>query len=78
MPAGTRVRALDLEQKLESLDIDEGIRIQSGRRKMFVNRRASGDFVVQLGGDSFRYLSTAGQVAKLVSATFRTYDAWAY
>jgi hypothetical protein len=80
MPAGTRVRTSELAKRLESLDIDEGVRIHSGGRaqKMFVNRRASGGFVVQLGDSSFYYLSTAGQVAKLARETFRTYSAWAY
>lgn len=69
MPAGTKVKASELVEKLESLDIDEGVRIESGRRKMFVNKRASGIYVAQLGSD-FCYLQTASQVTKLVGITF--------
>ena len=75
MPAGTKVS--NLVQKLESLDIDEGIRVESRRAKMFVNRSPSSSFIVQ-SSDAFHYLDTAGQVAKLVRMTFKSYSAWAY
>jgi hypothetical protein len=77
MPAGTKVKASELVEKLESLDIDEGVRIESGRRKMFVNRRPSGIYVAQLDSD-FCYLQTASQVTKLVRITFGKFSVWAY
>lgn len=79
MAAGAKIKASELAKKLGALDIDEGVRIESGSRRMFVNRRPSGTYVVQLGdSEDFRYLETAAQVATLVRMTFRKYDAWAY
>ncbi|WP_337862578.1 hypothetical protein [Nitrososphaera sp.] len=47
----TRIGQDELLKKLESLDIDEGIRVElGGGRKMFVNRSPSGTFVVQFAG----------------------------
>ncbi|MGI0020241.1 MAG: hypothetical protein ACREAY_07200 [Nitrososphaera sp.] len=75
MPAGTRIA--NLVQKLDSLDFDEGVRVESRGKKMFVNRSPSGAFIVQ-SGDTFHYIGTAGQVARLVKTTFNSYSAWAY
>ncbi|MEO9364461.1 MAG: hypothetical protein ABI348_11225 [Nitrososphaera sp.] len=70
MPVGARIRHGGLEKVLSSLDLDEGVRIESaGKKKMFVNRSASGAFVVQVG-DDFYYLDSASQVAKLVEKIF--------
>jgi len=45
---------------------------------MFVNRNASGIFVVQFGGD-FKYLGSAKQVLSLIKSKFGTKcAAWAY
>jgi hypothetical protein len=79
LPAGTRVKQGELLEKLESLDIDEGIRIESGGDKIFVNKSPSGTFVMQFGdSEDFRYPDSAEQVAKLVRTTFQKYEAWAY
>lgn len=79
LPAGTRVKQGELLERLESLDIDEGIRIESGRNKAFINKSPSGTYVVQFGdSEDFRYIDSAEQMAKLVKATFRKYEAWAY
>jgi hypothetical protein len=77
MPAGTKVNPGDLAKKLESLDIDEGIRIESGGKKLFVNRSPSGTFVIQ-SGNEFHYLETATQVTRFIRSTFKNYSAWAY
>lgn len=77
MPAGTKVNPGDLAKKLESLDIDEGIRIESGKNKVFVNRSPSGTFVIQ-SADEFHYIGTAAQVTRFVRSTFKNYSAWAY
>jgi hypothetical protein len=79
LSAGSRVKQGKLLKKLESLDIDEGIRIESGRNKAFINKNPSGTYVVQFGdSEDFRYLKSAGQVARLIKITFRKYEAWAY
>lgn len=78
MPAGTRVRPHDLAKKLKSLDIDEGLRIESKGYEMFVNRAPSGTFVVQSCDGAFYYLDRAAKVAKLVKITFKDYySPWA-
>ena len=80
MPAGTQVRPGDLAKKLESLDIDEGIRIESGKNKLFVNKSPSGTFVVQFGNsDDFRYLDSARQVVYLAKKSLgKGIIAWIY
>ena len=44
-----QIKERDLPKRLASLDLDEGIRIegQSQTAKIFINRNASGNFVVQ-------------------------------
>jgi hypothetical protein len=83
MPAGTRIKQGGLENVLSSLDIDEGVRIESGgkknEKKMFVNRSTSGIFVVQVGEEEFYYLDSAAQVIKIADKIFgKKYSAWAY
>ncbi len=78
MPRGTRIRAGELASRLAALDIDEGIRIENAGDKMFVNRNASGVFVVQYGSD-FQYLESARQVVNAIKAKFRSkYALWVY
>jgi hypothetical protein len=78
MPRGTRIKAGELADRLAALDIDEGIRIEKAGGKMFVNRNASGIFVVQFGSD-FQYLGSAKQVISLIKSRFgRRCTAWAY
>lgn len=78
MPGGTRIKAGELADRLAALDIDEGIRIEKAGGKMFVNRNASGIFVVQFGSD-FQYLCSAKQVTSLIKSKFgRRCTAWAY
>jgi hypothetical protein len=78
MPRGTRFRAGELAGRLAALDIDEGIRIENAGDKMFVNRNASGVFVVQHGSD-FQYLESARQVVKTIKSRFGSkYSLWIY
>lgn len=77
MPVGTRLKQGELVRVLSSLDVDEGVRIEGKSGKMFVNKSASGTFVVQVG-EEFHYLDSAAQVVKLASKVFRKYSAWAY
>lgn len=81
MPVGTRIKQGDLEKALSSLDIDEGVRIESAgkEKKMFVNRSTSGIFVVQVGEEEFDYLDSAAQVINLAGKIFgKKYSARAY
>jgi hypothetical protein len=76
----TRQPGSDLISLLKSLDIDEGIRIEStiNKRMLFVNRKASGYFIVQEYGPmddsssngNTRLLSNAQKVAKLIHRRF--------
>jgi hypothetical protein len=77
MPRGTRIRTGELAGRLATLDVDEGIRIEGAGKKMFVNRSASGIFVVQLGND-FQHFESARQVLAAIKSSFGRYAAWAY
>jgi hypothetical protein len=70
-----------LIKKLLTLDIDEGVRIESPiqGKKMFVNKNASGIFVVQLViknkscdyDKDVRYFDSVEQVLEFVNLTFQ-------
>lgn len=78
MPRGTRIKTGELAGRVEALDIDEGIRIENGADKMFVNRNASGSFVVQ-SGNEFQYLESTNQVIKAIKSKFGSkYALWLY
>lgn len=78
MPRGTRIKTGELAGRLAALDIDEGIRIEKTGSKLFVNRNASGVFVVQFGTD-FQYFDSAKQVISMVKSKFGgRCTAWAY
>jgi hypothetical protein len=71
-----------LAKKLQTLDIDEGLRIEETSvrvKKIFVNKNASGIFVVQLavndkchngGNDDIKYFDWAEQVIEYVNSHF--------
>jgi hypothetical protein len=73
-----------LAKKLQTLDIDEGLRIEEStvrvkKIKIFVNKNASGIFVVQLvvndkyhngGNDNIKYFDSAEQVVEYVNLYF--------
>ena len=64
MPRGSRIKPGGLAAALALLDIDEGVRLERGKRKMFVNRNPSGAFVVQLGdSQDFAHFKSARHVA---------------
>ena len=78
MPRGNRIKASELAGRLATLDVDEGIRIENAGRKMFVNKNASGVFVLQ-SGNEFLYLDSAKQVLSAMKSKFRgKYTVWAY
>jgi hypothetical protein len=73
-----------LAKKLLTLDIDEGIRIESSiqRKRIFVNKNASDVFVVQLVVDSnnnssdydnndIRYFNSTDEVIEFVNSHFQ-------
>ena len=73
-----------LAKKLQTLDIDEGVRIEESSiqgKKIFVNKNASGTFVVQLAinnqkpsgiydNNDIKYFDSAEQVIELVNSQF--------
>ena len=77
MPVGSKLKQNELVRALSLLDVDEGIRLEGKSGKMFVNRSASGTFVVQVEKE-FHYLDSAAQVVKLADKTFGKYSVWAY
>jgi len=65
VPGGIKIKHAELKSRLDNLDIDEGIRIENKGKKFFINRRASGDYVVQ-DGNEFHYLDNARQVIAVI------------
>ena len=74
-------RQKELAEKLISLDIDEGIRIeqQSQRKKLFINRNACGNFVTQFVNkekdenseiNNIQYFSSEAEVLEFVKSRF--------
>jgi hypothetical protein len=66
-----------LANKLLTLDIDEGIRIESSipKKKIFINKTASGIFVVELitrntVNSDIRYFDFVNDVVKFVKSSF--------
>ena len=73
-----------LAKKLQTLDIDEGVRIEESSiqaKKIFVNKNASGIFVVQLAvnnqksfaiydNNDIKYFDSADQVIEFVNSRF--------
>ncbi len=83
-----QINEKDFSNKLISLDLDEGIRIEGGRRKIFINRNACDNFVVQLVGNmdasddnnlDIKYFYSADDVFKFVKSTFdENFTIWQY
>lgn len=79
MPIASRIRMDQLVKKLESLDIDEGLRIESENKKMFINRSLSGVFLVQFGDSKeLHYLDSASQVFRLAKSLGTKLHIWTY
>ena len=76
-----QIKERDLLKRFASLDLDEGIRIegQSQVPKIFINRNASGNFVVQfvdnmdslnISTNNIKYFYSTAEVLKFVKSTF--------
>jgi hypothetical protein len=76
-----RSKERELTKQLISLDLDEGIRIeqQSQRKKLFINRNACGNFVLQFVDEeknqnseisNIRYFSSEADVLEFVKSRF--------
>lgn len=74
-------REKKLAEKLISLDLDEGIRIEqkSPRKKLFINRNACGNFVTQFVDkeknenseiNNIQYFSSDAEVLEFVKSKF--------
>ena len=70
----------ELKMKIKTLDSDEGIKIDSGRRtKIFLNRRPSGFYVVEIVGENnsnmehpsenIRFIQNINEIIALVEET---------
>ena len=72
-------KSKELANKLLTLDIDEGIRIESStQQKIFINRNALGIFVVQLttnnkasDDNNIRYFGFVNEVVQFVKSSFK-------
>jgi hypothetical protein len=73
-----KVKKRNLTNKLLSLDIDEGLRIESSVHgiRLFINKSASGTFVLN---NNFVYFDSAEEVIKLIKIKFgRNFSVWSY
>lgn len=83
MSRGTAFQPGELEFKLKILDIDEGIRVEAASDgkvdKLFINRRASGEYVIQ-HFDNFFYTFKRAEVRKIIMSTLpgSKITFWAY
>jgi hypothetical protein len=90
MVYSNKVKTRNLTSKLLSLDIDEGLRIESSVHhiRLFINKSASGTFVLQLcnnkddkenRNNNFVYFDSAEEVIKLIKMKFgRNFSVWSY
>ncbi len=69
-----------LADKIRTLDIDEGIRIEYSKGKLFINKNASGIYVVQFDDkNNFRYFDSQNQAYNFVKSKIHTKgSAWIY
>jgi hypothetical protein len=85
-----KVMKRNLKNKLLSLDIDEGLRLESSVLgiRLFINKSASGTFVLQFcnnkvdkenRNNNFVYFDSAEEVIKLIKIKFgRNFSVWSY
>jgi hypothetical protein len=90
MVYSNKVKTRDLTSTLLSLDTDEGVRIESSVRgiRLFINRSASGTFVLQFcnkkddkenRNNNFVYFDSVEEVIKLIKIKFgRNFSVWSY
>lgn len=85
----SKVKTKDLIRKLLSLDIDEGLRIENKTHniRLFINKNASGLFVLQLcnhkddkeNNNNFFYFDSDEEVIKFIKNKFeRNFSIWSY
>jgi hypothetical protein len=85
----SKVKTKDLIRKLLSLDIDEGLRIENKTHNigLFINKNASGLFVLQLcnhkddkeNNNNFFYFDSDEEVIKFIKNKFeRNFSIWSY
>jgi hypothetical protein len=88
-----KVKTRDLLRELLSLDIDEGLRIESSSKdtRLFINKSASATFVLQLcnnkdekensnnNNNNFVYFDSAEELIKYIKIKFgRNFSIWSY
>lgn len=91
MVYSNKVKTRNLTNKLLSLDIDEGLRVESSVHgiRLFINKSASGTFVLQFcnnnkddkenRNNNFVYFDSAEEVIKLIKIKFgRNFSVWSY
>lgn len=69
-----KIDSKDLVSQLNSLDLDDGVRIVGKKKKMFINKAALGEFVMQIefnGNEIICYRKSTSSVIRLVNATFK-------
>lgn len=70
-----KINSKDLAFHLNSLDLDDGMRIDGIKKKIFVNKTDVDEFVLQIkednGNEVISYHRTASSVIRLVNATFK-------
>ena len=70
-----KINPKDLIFHLNSLDLDDGMRIDGIKKKIFVNKTDVDEFVLQIkednGNEVITYRRTASSVLRLVNATFK-------
>jgi hypothetical protein len=64
----------DLESHLDSLDLDDGVRIDDSKKKMFINKTNADEFILQIkmqnGSENIYYYRSASKVMRMVNTTF--------
>jgi hypothetical protein len=91
MNRGVRIdKGKELRERLKFLDLDEGIRIEvaSQAKKIFINKNACENYVVQVVNNvdtasnsnyNIKYFNSATEVYKFVKSTFdRNFSIWQY
>jgi len=70
-----KISPKDLEFHLNSLELDDGVKIEGIKKKIFVNKKDAEEFVLQIkeenGRESISYRRSASSVLRLVKATFK-------
>jgi hypothetical protein len=83
-----QIEEKNLREKLKFLDLDEGIRIEGASQKIFINKNACENYVVQVvdnldttsnSNHNVKYFYSAAEVYKFVKSIFdRNFSIWQY